>query len=904
MTRKTKGGTAKAPKTKDTRNFSAAASNTNTSSVGEDQRLDQPKLEIESSDVIVEIAHSMANIVHAPPETDKTGETGAIDNYTFLRTVHEVVEVDALPIVVTVFGNPNAALAAAWSGRPWRGDKGPPSNANNYFSLARFRQDEQGKYRRRKIQFDALCAIMLDDVGTKVSQDWLSLPPSWLLETSPGNYQAGYILREPLTDGKLADRLMNGIIRAKLCDPGAGGPCARLARLPMAVNGKHTPPFTCRLEQWAPELKYSVDELVTEFQLDLVKPARSKQAKQKQKNAGTTNPEENVSEWQDGDAVFLPRPEENAILARLRERSLYKVPLGDGKHDITCPWVSEHTGGVDGGTVYFEPSNNWQIGGFKCLHGHCAHRRIRELLAELKVETSEARMTPTIRIVAGELDPIVDAAERELALTARHYQRGGLIVTVTTDPGTCETSIRTISQPALVRVLAGIATWERFSKRYNEWNRSDPPSWHVRVLYEATNYPHLPVLQALARQPYLRPDGSLIMTAGYDSLTCMFGVFDAREFKISENPTRAEAEAALAVLQGLLVEFSFAAEADFSAALTAILTASIRPSLPTAPMFHVRAHMVGSGKSYLCELITAFATPQRGTPTAFPGDDEECRKLLLADLLRAPAVIEFDNLTGDLVAHKSLCTALTSEHMSGRILGVSKTASVTTRTLFLSSGNNVGPVQDMTRRCITVRLSPQVETPAGRTFERPNLIRDVLHERGRFVSAALTIIRAWIFAGRPRTPCKELASYGDWSDLCRQPLMWLGCADPTTSVFEAMSEDPDRETLARLLDSWFCVFGKKDAMVRDVVKQALNAYQDENRELLEVLRDIADERGEINRRKLGWWIRRHSGRIVNGRRIVRAAGNGSAERWRIDVVLVSPVSEVPSTPPWKTGGAS
>ena len=36
-------------------------------------------------------------------------------------------------------------------------------------------------------------------------------------------------------------------------------------------------------------------------------------------------------------------------------------------------------------------------------------------------------------------------------------------------------------------------------------------------------------------------------------------------------------------------------------------------------MFHVRAHMVGSGKSYLCELITAFATPQRGTPTTFPG---------------------------------------------------------------------------------------------------------------------------------------------------------------------------------------------------------------------------------------------------------------------------------------------
>ena len=286
------------------------------------------------------------------------------------------------------------------------------------------------------------------------------------------------------------------------------------------------------------------------------------------------------------------------------------------------------------------------------------------------------------------------------------------------------------------------------------------------------------------------------------------------------SPTRAQAEAALVLLKDLLVEFSFASESDLAATLAAMLTATIRPSLAHAPMFHVRAHMVGSGKSYLCELITAFATPQRGTPTTFPADDEECRKLLLAELLRAPAVVEFDNLTGDLVAHKSLCTVLTSEFMSGRILGVSKTATVSTRTLFLSSGNNVGPVQDMTRRCISIRLDPGCETPAARSFTRPDLVREVLRERGRYVSAALTIVRAWIVAGRPKTICKSLAGYGDWSDLCRQPLLWLDCADPTVSVFEAMSEDPDRETLGRLLTAWQSVFGKTPAMVRDAVKQA------------------------------------------------------------------------------------
>lgn len=820
------------------------------------------------------------------PETGETDETAAascVGNDAFLQALFAGLSIDVAPVVTSFKGSPATASKGAWYCQRWLpGKSALPADANNYFSLATFRPDDAGEYRRRKSHFAALHVVMLDDIGGKVPMERITLPPTWLLETSPGNHQAGYLLNEPLSDGAAADKLMNAIVAAELCDPGANGPRARLARLPMAVNGKHTPPFACRMVEWAPERRYSVAELVSGLQLEAVLAGR---AKAKGTRTSSARPD-------DGDPVLIPRPDENAVLVALRERGLYKVPLGDGKHDMTCPWVHEHTDAVDGGTAYFEPDDSWPIGGFKCLHGHCAERHIRDLLVYLGIELNAARMKPTIRIVAGEIHRVVDAAERELAQSRRHYQRGGLIVTVVTDPGTRETRIQDVTQQALVRALAGAAMWARYDARSQDWVRTDPPARHAGVLFDSSSYPHLPVLAGLTRQPYLRPDGSLMAAPGFDAATGMFGVFNAREFSIPDQPTRADAERGLAVLCDLLREFSFAAEADRAAALAAILTAAVRPSLATAPMFHVRAHMVGSGKSYLCELITAFATPQRGTPTSFPGDDEECRKLLLAELLRAPAVIEFDNLTSDLVAHKSLCTALTSEFMSGRILGVSKTATVGTRALFLSSGNNVGPVQDMTRRCLTIRLSPQCEIPAARTFTRPDLVRDVLRERGRYVSAALTILRAWIVAGRQKSNCTSLASYGDWSDLCRQPLLWLGCADPTASVFEAMAEDPDRETLSRLLNAWFGVFGKTEAMVRDAVKQA-SALHDENAELREVLRDIADERGEINRRKLGWWIRRHAGRIVDGLRIVRAQGNGSAERWRIEVLApVSPVSSV------------
>jgi hypothetical protein len=148
--------------------------------------------------------------------------------------------------------------------------------------------------------------------------------------------------------------------------------------------------------------------------------------------------------------------------------------------------------------------------------------------------------------------------------------------------------------------------------------------------------------------------------------------------------------------------------------------------------------------------------------------------------------------------------------------------------------------------------------------------------------------------------CKSLAGFSDWSALCRQPLLWLGQADATASVFKAMAEDPDRETLSRLLTAWQAVFGKTAAMVRDAVKRA-SEIGVEHGELREVLRDIADERGEINRRKLGWWIKRHAGRIVDGLRFVRASGTRSAEAWQVE--SVSTVSSVPVTPgPKSVGG--
>jgi hypothetical protein len=532
-------------------------------------------------------------------------------------------------------------------------------------------------------------------------------------------------------------------------------------------------------------------------------------------------------------------------------------------------------------TAYFEPDDVFPIGGFKCLHGHCSERRIKNLLDTLSIQINHARMKAKIRCVGGEIHRVADKGEQELAQAGKYYQRGGLIVTITTDPGTYETFVKDIKQNALIAALSSVAEWERYDSRSESWVRVDPPARVVSVVYDATDYRHLPALSGLAHQPFLRPDGSLFTKSGYDPVTGMFGVFTDHAYTVPDKPDKDQAQAALDKISELLSEFAFAEPSDHAAALSAILAATIRPSLPLAPMYHVRAPQISSGKSFLCQIIGLFASPRRSSPTSFPHDDEECRKLLLAELLRAPAVIEFYNLTTDIIAHKSLCTALTAEFLTGRILGVSKTSTVSTKTLILSSGNNVGPIHDMTRRCLTINLDPACETPAARTFKNPGLLSSLTKNREQFVIAALTIIRAWIAAERPKTDCKPLASYEEWSELCRQPLLWLGLPDPAEKVFQTMNDDPDRELVGRLLTAWKAEFGNAPKLARDAVNRAEEGFKGE---LFEVLNDIAGDRNGINRKILSHWIKRHARQIVDGMRFIPVSGNRSAAVWIIDSI--------------------
>jgi hypothetical protein len=809
----------------------------------------------------------------AAHQTDKTDRTDAISNTEFIEAIFGTEIADNKPVVVSIAGKADsAAFRKHGKGKPFEGSHTYyPSENNNYFSLASFSPDSAGKYHRTKEQFCSLHCFFLDDIGTKVDAESIALLPSWVIETSAGNHQWGYILKEPLTEVDLVDSVMKAVIVKGLTDSGAGGATARLARLPVAQNTKKEPAFPCRLVSWNPELRYSVAEIIDGLKLDMnTTKTKSEKAKPKKSPSAVVAQE----------GIYKPRPKTNPVISALIDKGLYKHPLGNGKHDVTCPWVAEHTDQEDGGSAYFEPSENYPIGGYKCFHGHCEGKKIVDLLGYLQVTTAEAKMKPVISIITGELHRLVNYAEAALAETGEYYQRGSLIVVVVKEPSTRETQIKLLTNPSLTHALSKYITWEAYDFRSESYVPKDPPQRIVMVMLDSTKYLHFPPIRNIAHQPYLRDDYTLVCKRGYDAQSEMYGEFDPKAFSITAKPTKEDAVLALQKLETLLDDFGFASETDKAAALAAMLTAAVRPSLEVAPMFHVRAPMIGSGKSFLCQIITLFATERKSAPVAFPTEEEECRKLLFSEFMRSPAVIEFDNLTSDIKAYKSLCTALTNEHLSDRILGISKTATVNTRSLILSSGNNVAPIDDMVRRCITINLDTGIETPFARVFKNPNLLEDIRTQRENYVSAALTIILAWLSSGESKPECKSFATYNQWSNLCRYPLLWLGQADPVASVFSALNEDPERETLQHLLHEWMQCFDTRPMMIR----QALDTYHNPSEELLELFHDIAGEKGTINRKRLGHYLKRHQKRVIDGLRFVRAAGNFSSTAWKVESV--------------------
>ena len=100
--------------------------------------------------------------------------------------------------------------------------------------------------------------MVLDDVGTKSKVP--PLPPTWIIETSPGNYQYGYVFSIQPTCGDFAAAI-KAIAVAGYTDGGAINP-VRNFRIPGSINLKEgRDNFASVLVEFHPEREFTLEAI-------------------------------------------------------------------------------------------------------------------------------------------------------------------------------------------------------------------------------------------------------------------------------------------------------------------------------------------------------------------------------------------------------------------------------------------------------------------------------------------------------------------------------------------------------------------------------------------------------------------------------------------------------------------
>jgi hypothetical protein len=89
------------------------------------------------------------------------------------------------------------------------------------------------------------------------------------------------------------------------------------------------------------------------------------------------------------DAIEMADARMRWIVGVLGDAGLLVKPLDNGRgYAMACPWQREHTtadppGSTATALLFPAEANGWR-GGFACLHGHCRHRRLTDLVEVLR----------------------------------------------------------------------------------------------------------------------------------------------------------------------------------------------------------------------------------------------------------------------------------------------------------------------------------------------------------------------------------------------------------------------------------------------------------------------------------------------------------------------------------------
>jgi hypothetical protein len=440
-------------------------------------------------------------------------------------------------------------------------------------------------------------------------------------------------------------------------------------------------------------------------------------------------------------------------------------------------------------------------------------------------------------------------------------QRDGQLVTVVHDERGVS-SIRLLDTTPLAVSLLYLARWRRSTvsgegeERQVSTRTVLPPQYVARAISHSSGWPKdcIPPLRGLSPTPLLRADGSLHTREGYDPQTLSWYApnpnsgehFRDRMAALTmQTPTQEDAVAAVAILREWLTDFLFDGDAERSNALALFLTLLARPLLRESgdniPLALIEASKPRTGKTLLSETLVLASLGVMPALTSMPPDEVEMRKSLLTIAMSGRPYWVLDNLNEKLDSG-SLASALTSGRIQGRELGGHHDADAEIAAVMIATANQPIATAELLGRSYRIRLNANMSRPQDRdpaTYQHRYILRYTREHRAQVVAAGLTILRAYLLAGRPAYDLPTKGGYEGWVDLIGGALAHAGVTAFLTNE-QALADSADDEAgeIERFYAALWAQYGQQEWRVGQLLKDASAPGSDLSAALPGALADV------------------------------------------------------------------
>jgi hypothetical protein len=535
---------------------------------------------------------------------------------------------------------------------------------------------------------------------------------------------------------------------------------------------------------------------------------------------------------------------------------------------------------------------------------------------DIKTLSKDPRGLPEFNVTAS-MQPMVSAAIAALLEKSQHsiFQRHHRLARVRIDRGTraptkAESDVLAFVAPSapIIEDIDDVHTMReyvdnaisfmQYDARSKEYKRVLPPDKVLHGILRRPSWP-FPSIRGIIEAPTLRRDGSVLDKPGFDDASGLMYVKTSVEFKdLNPSPSFAACNAAWQQLEDAFVDFPFETPEDRSGAIVALLTVIARNAIEgPVPMFPVVSSTPGAGKTLLVHTISNIAKGRDAWAMAPVYEDEEERKRLGALANSGESIVFIDNASGTF-GNDVLAAALTSCSVADRTLGVMEMQRADLRATFFVTGNNLLYKGDLGRRVWPISIDAQCERPEERAVAYKHGQDEIFKawlrvNRAPLVIAALTLLRGFIVAGKPRAADKPLiGTFGEWDSLIRGACLWLGKPDPM-ALRRRVKEDLDAEVLALrgLVGAWHAEFGTIGTTAPEVVTKSKSApaLNDAILEFSPLLRS-----GTVDARAIGKACQKAKNRVVtffdprdDGElrgKLVSSAKRGHIRLWNVELV--------------------